>query len=77
MTYNQFLNMDEAGQFEAICDGEFLAQLMLDQIKIRLYCLDELYVEVYYDVQDNFIQRFVPLTTQDRSVALMAYITLN
>lgn len=77
MTYNQFLQLDEAEQLEAIWAGEFIDQRLLNEYRISLYWLNGLYVEVYYNHIKNFIRKFEPLQTIDKEVALIAYTNRN
>ncbi len=61
MTLNQFNELDEMEQQEAIWDGKFVADTEDDEHKILLYQIDDFYVEVYLHKEYNVIRKYKPL----------------
>ncbi len=63
MTFQQFIDLDEMEQQEAIWDGKFVADTEDDEHKILLYKIDSFYVEVYLHKEFNVIRKYKPLAS--------------
>lgn len=62
MTPEQFNNLDEAEQAETVWDGVQIADRFEEEYHVILYQIDNLYVEVYYHQEHNFIRRLNAFT---------------
>jgi len=60
MTPEQFYSLDEMEQAEVIREGKHIADRQDKDCHILLYKIDDLYVEVYYSKEQNYITKFNP-----------------
>ena len=58
MTPEQFIDLDEMEQAEVIREGKHIADRQDNEHHILLYKIDDLYVEVYYSKEHNYITKF-------------------
>ena len=61
MTLNQFNQLDEMEQIEAVWSGKHLATRHDEIHDILLYQIDGFFVEVYYNNEYNKIRKFEPI----------------
>lgn len=64
MTFQQFIELDEMEQQEAIWEGKFVADTDDDEHKILLYQIDDFYVEVYLHKEYNVVRKYKALASQ-------------
>ena len=57
ITLYDFLQMDQAEQYEAVWKGTFLGDRREDGLWVQCYSLGNFYVEVYYDADTNQLTR--------------------
>ena len=57
ITLYDFLQMDQAEQYEAVWKGTFLGDRREDGLWVQCYSLENFYVEVYYDAGTNQLTR--------------------
>lgn len=74
MTLEDFLDMDEMEQAEAVWSGKLQGTRHEGEFKILLYKIDDFYVEAWYDVKYNILRKFVPF---DEKELLIPYFRLN
>jgi hypothetical protein len=74
MTLDNFLDMDEMEQAEAVWSGKLQGTRLEGEFKILLYKIDAFYVEAWYDGEFNVLRRFVPF---DDKETLAPYFGLN
>jgi hypothetical protein len=65
MTPEEFYALDEMEQAELIWEGRHIADRQDTEHHILLYKIDNLFVEVYYHKEDNFIKRFKAFTRDE------------
>ena len=65
MTPEQFYELDEKEQAEFIRDGKHIADRQDKEHHILLYKIDDLYVEVYYHKEHNYIVKFYPFNDNE------------
>jgi hypothetical protein len=65
MTPEQFYELDEMEKAEFIRDGKHIADRQDKEHHILLYKIDDLYVEVYYSKENNYITKFNPIINKD------------
>jgi hypothetical protein len=58
MTPEQFYHLDEMEQAEVIWEGKHVVDRQDKEHHILLYKIDDLFVEVYYNKEDNIIVKF-------------------
>lgn len=58
MTSNEFNNLMYHGKMEAILKGTYLMDRLSEHDYIKLYNLNNFYVEVFYDDHTHLITRF-------------------
>ena len=75
MTIDDFLDMDEMEQAEAIWSGELKGRREEGAYRILLYRIDEFYVEVYYHIEHGVIKKFRPF--DDPLELQRYYLNLN
>ena len=66
MTLNQFIQLDEMEQAEAIWKGKQVAQRTDDQHDILLYKIDGFFVEIYYHRNFNIIRGFEAIRNKNQ-----------
>ena len=66
MTLNQFIQLDEMEQAEAIWKGKQVAQRADDQHDILLYRIDGFFVEIYYHRTFNIIRGFEAIRNKNQ-----------
>ena len=66
ITHYDFLNMNEAEQYEAVWKGIFLGDRREAGLWIQCYSLENFYVEVYYDADANSLARIRSFTKIDQ-----------
>jgi hypothetical protein len=60
MRFSDFKTLDLPWQAKVVCeDGSFLSFRTDDQYFIELYQVDSFYVEIYYRLIDNEIEKFL------------------
>lgn len=64
MTPYAFFELDEMEQAELIWEGVHIGESQDDEHNILLYQINDLFVEVYYQRQDNVIRKFIAYTEQ-------------
>jgi hypothetical protein len=74
MTLDDFLDMDEMEQAEAVWSGEHVGTRHEEGYRILLYKIDEFYVEAWYHVEYNVLRKFVLF---DDKETLALYFGLN
>jgi hypothetical protein len=57
ITLYDFLQMDQAEQYEAVWKGTFLGDRREEGLRVQCYSLENFYVEVYYDAGTNKVTR--------------------
>lgn len=65
MTIDDFLEMDEMEQAEAIWSGKLAGSREQEVYKVLLYRIDDFYVEVYYHKEHNVIKKILPLESKE------------
>ena len=65
MTINEFMELDEADQAEALTNKACIIGRDEDQFKVLLYQVDSFYVEVYYHKGHREIKRLLPFEDTD------------
>lgn len=63
MTLQEFIELEEMEQQEAIWEGIFVADTEDNEHKILLYQIDSFYVEVFYHKECNVIRKYKPLSS--------------
>jgi len=63
MTFQEFNQLDEMEQQEAIWEGTLVADTEDNEHKILLYQIDSFYVEVYHHKEYNVIRKYKPLAS--------------
>jgi hypothetical protein len=58
MTPEQFYELDEMEQAEVIWEGKHVADRQDKERQTLLYKIDDLFIEVYYNKEDNIIVKF-------------------
>jgi hypothetical protein len=58
MNSDKFTMLDEAQKTEAVLNATFLADRLTDQYYVRLYNLDNFYVEVFFDDRTHTVEKF-------------------
>ncbi len=58
MTPEQFNDLEESEQAETVWDGVQVAERFYRQFHVLLYKIDNLYVEVFYHEDHNYIRKF-------------------
>ena len=74
MKLEDFLDLDEMEQAEAIWSGILQGTRHDGEYRILLYKIDEFYVEAWYHVEYNVLRKFVPF---DDKESLAPYFGLN
>jgi hypothetical protein len=74
MTPEQFYHLDEMEQAEVIWEGKHVADRQDNEHHILLYKIDDLFVEVYYSKEHNYITKFNPFSDNE---LLDAYLPKN
>jgi hypothetical protein len=57
MTFYLFLALDEIEQAEAVWAGVMIADRIEGEHRLILYQLDSFYIEIWYNMEDNEIQK--------------------
>jgi hypothetical protein len=57
MTIYEFLALDEIEQAEAVWAGVMIADRIEGEHRLILYQLDSFYIEIWYNMEDNEIQK--------------------
>ena len=65
MTPEQFYELDEMEQAKVIREGKHIADRQDKDHHILLYKIDDLYVEVYYSKEHNYITKFNPFSNSE------------
>ncbi len=74
MTLDDFLDMDEMEQAEAVWSGTLQGTRHEGEYRILLYKIDEFYVEAWYHIEYNVLRKFVPF---DDTKLLEQYFKIN
>lgn len=74
MTIDDFLQMDEMEQAEAIWSGKLAGTRNDNEYKILLYRINDFYVEVYNHIEHNVIKKLRPF---DDPIELQACVQIN
>lgn len=62
MTLKEFQALDSTAQANAVWDGKFVSNRIVDDVFVQIYDLGEFQVEVNYDPMKNAIIDLKPLT---------------
>lgn len=65
MTLDDFLDVDEMEQAEAVWFDRVQGRRQEGDYKIFLYKIDNFYVEAWYHVEHNVLKKFVPFDNKN------------
>ncbi|WP_423149723.1 hypothetical protein [Rubrolithibacter danxiaensis] len=64
MTLYEFISLNTADKANAVWNGTFIGNREDTAFKYQLYCIDEFFVEVKYDAEENKIVGFKPFKSR-------------
>jgi hypothetical protein len=76
MSVEDFLDMDEMEQAEAVWSGKHVGTRHEAGYRILLYQIDKFYLEAWYHVEYNVLRKFVPFDDRE-SLAFYLETQLN